>query len=262
MRFRHCAFIGVTTAMLLLGGCGGSSGTTAPSVPQFSVATVYGPSGAIVANASQQFEGTSQQSQTNCSGQSQCITDTGLQTTDSNGAYTVQTLDLPDYWGFTTYQNSNCPQNTTFPAVDVQASSTLTLACGAPTISFKASPAAWIHGGSSNPPAPTSITLTASSPAFPTSGGLPVVSSYTESATLETQITATSVNSENVVFPVNSTLLEEGFHILVVRAANGNVIGAAPFHVYVITVPPPCPTAAEPATVPATINNPNFSPCG
>jgi len=253
----HFSVITIALAgMSLLVGCGGGSGTTQTSATGYYVDTTYGPTGAVVANPSVTFDGTSEESLIQCVvGATGCIVETGWQTTSAasgsvpGGTYTVTTDDVPDYWGFTTLANGNCSQNDTYPASEVINGQTVELRCGAASILFTASPSAYVYGYLQHSAAPTSITLNATSAAFPTSPSLPTVDSYNESAVLQTAVAASSVtsNQESLTFPVNSSILAAGNHILVVRNSSGNVIGAAPFYVFDVLPPSTggCPTTVE-----------------
>jgi hypothetical protein len=259
---RHFSVFAIAMAgfSLLLAGCGGGSGTTQATPTGYYVYTAYGPLGAVIANPSVTFDGTSTQQQLQCViGATGCAVETGWQVTNAasgstpGGTFTVPTNDLPDYWGFTTLANGNCSQNDTYPAEEVLNGQTVELLCGQPTILFTATPAIYISGYLQTKPAPTSITLTTTTPAFPTTPSLPTVDSYDESADLQAAMSASSVssNQESLVFPVSSSILVAGNHILVVRDASGNVIGAAPFSVFVVLPPPrsPCPTIIDEAEI-------------
>jgi hypothetical protein len=254
-----------------LAGCGGGSGSTPP--PAFSgfyVSTTYGPQGAIVKNPDVEFEATSGEQLITCSpaslgSTSGCVVDTGNISTNSEGAYTVTTNDVPDYWGFQTYSNANCSLDDTYTAMQIDNGNTAQLQCGESSILFQASPATYVYGYLQSNAAPTSITLTAAVPAFPTSPSLPTVDSYDESADLQASMAASSVASGNqsLAFPVSSSILTAGEHILVVRDAYGNVIGAAPFSVYYV-VPPvrsPCPTVVTKKGVSSHGINPMIPAC-
>jgi len=230
-------------SIALSAGCGGGSGTAPPTGSTsegFYVITTYGAVGDQQPNPDVTFEGTSTEQQTNCSGESNCSYDTGLVTTNSNGAATVSTSDVPDYWGFQTYFNANCSSDNTYQPQEVLNQQTVTLECNGQSYTNVASPSTYIYGYGYPGPAPTSITITATNIEFTTSP-LPVIDSYNESAGLEASIQATSVSSNqlSVTFPTNSTILTAGDHILVVTNSSGQAIGAAPFEVYYVEPPPP-----------------------
>ncbi|MGO8758915.1 MAG: hypothetical protein ACLQG3_12400 [Terracidiphilus sp.] len=245
MNRRISIFLAVVLVSLALStGCGGGSGTTQQPFTGFYVSTTYGPVGAQLPNGDVYFEGTSAQQLIQCSPStdSNCILDTGIVETNAQGAYTVTTDDLPDYWGFTTYVNANCPRNITYAAEEVYSAETVVLNCDSASILFTATPGSYVYGYGQNTQPPTSIVLSATTAVFPASP-LPTVSSYDESGDLETSIEASSVSSDQttLTFTPNSTVLAAGNHILVVAAADGDLVGAAPFTVFHVLPPSnPC----------------------